>query len=54
MKRGSTIGRKRRLNDAQLQRLRDWKPLAQLAREMNISPGTAIWARRYYFKQPSP
>lgn len=52
----STIGRKRRITDEQVKRIRQWKPLAGLARDLGVSIRmvSAIRNDRYKFKQPSP
>lgn len=52
----SVAGRKRRITDEQVKRIRNWKPLAGLARDLGISVqmASAIRGRRYRFKQPSP
>lgn len=47
-------GRPRRITAEQLRVLRQWKPLAQVARELGLNPKAASWARNYHFKQPSP
>lgn len=47
-------GRYRKITAAQLKRLREWKPLCALAREMGMKPKTAQWARNYYFRTPCP
>lgn len=51
----SVPGRKRKLTDEQVKRIREWKPLAQLAREVGMSLRMAGAIRKgYQFKQPSP
>lgn len=48
-------GRKRKFTDEQVKRIREWKPLGQLAREIGMSVKMAGAIRRgYQFKQPSP
>lgn len=52
----SIPGRKRRITDEQVKRIREWKPLAGLAREFGVSVNmvSAIRNGRYQHKQPSP
>lgn len=47
-------GRKRRITTSQLSKLRKWKPLKELAKELGLSARTASWARSYHFKQEAP
>lgn len=51
----SIAGRKRKVTDEQVKRIRQWRPLAHFAREVGVSPRMARAIRRgYQFKQPSP
>jgi hypothetical protein len=52
----STVGGPRRITDEQVRRLREWKPLYQLAKELGISYSHAskIRNRRVTHKQRSP
>lgn len=51
----SVPGRKRKLTDEQVKRIREWKPLAQLASEVGVSSRMAFAIRHgYRYKQPSP
>jgi radical SAM superfamily enzyme len=55
MKRGSSIGRPRRVTDDQVRLIREWKPLTQLARELGINKNTASSIRcGYQFKKICP
>ena len=48
-------GTPRKLNDEQVRRLREWKPLHQLAKEMGVTIGHASKVRRrYWHKRVSP
>lgn len=49
-------GQTRRVTDAQVRMLREWKPFRQLAREIGISVTHATTLRngRYQHKQKSP
>lgn len=51
----SVPGRKRKLTDEQVKRAREWKSLAELAREWGVAEQTVRCARAgYQYKQPSP
>lgn len=52
----SVPGRKRKLTDEQLKRIREWKPLGELASDLGITRKMAGALRngRYQYKQPSP
>jgi hypothetical protein len=51
----SIPGRKRKLTDEQVQRARQWKSLAELAREWHVPVKAVRFARSgYQYKQPSP
>ena len=51
----SVPGRKRRITDEQVKRIREWKSLQQLARELGVSSKIAYRIRcGYHYKQPSP
>lgn len=53
--RHSTLGTPRKLTDEQVRRLREWKPLYQLAKEIGVSLGHASKVRRgYWHKRVSP
>ena len=55
MKRSPLAGRRRKITDEGVQKIRSWKPLAQLAREHNVSPSVAYAIRMgYEYKQRSP
>lgn len=48
-------GGPRKLTDAQVQKLKEWKPFKELCREIGISVSQGQKVRRgYYYKQPSP
>lgn len=48
------IGRKRRISAEAERRLREWKPIKELARELGLSESTARFVRRHRFKQAAP
>lgn len=48
-------GKRRKYTDAQVRKLREWKPFADVCREIGIRPGYGYQIRNgYYHKQPSP
>lgn len=55
MKRSALAGRRRKATDEAVRKIREWKPLNQLAREFGVGKSTASAIRNgYEYKQASP
>lgn len=54
MRRAKVRGTKRKYTEAQVQAVKQWKPLAQLCREIGVPPRLAQHIRSWNYKTQAP